>query len=391
MPAATVTTSPTPTPLSFPAPIFAALQPSSFLRAHLAPDSPSQPSLRANGRRPSEFRKPNINTGSLTHSHGSAVVRIGDTAVVAGVRGEILLADDIPNPPEREKRDFDTNSTRQESRGSGADPSSKGGGDADADAEADSLAHLQLLVPNLELSTGCHPSHLPGSPPSSLAQSLAQRILSLLHSTRLVPLQQLRILRPRARSSDLDDEGDEMLDPDAAVDGDGDGKVKGWEVVAYWTLYIDILFISLDGAVFDAAWGAVVAALGDTRLPHAWWDADRECVLCEEDGAQARGLGLRGCPVAATVGVFAPGRRGVVGGEKEEESWMLVDLDAFEEGLCREVVTVVVDCSGGGNGRIHRVEKNGGGAVGMGRMRHVVRSGEESWRNWAEVLGELGS
>ncbi|KAJ9666770.1 hypothetical protein H2201_003174 [Coniosporium apollinis] len=386
-----MTTPPNPTPLSFPAPIFAVLQPSSFLRAHLAPDSSSQPSLRANGRRPSEFRKPHINTGSLTHSHGSAVVRIGDTAVVAGVRGEILLADDIPNPPEREKREFDANSTEQAPPGSTSDSDRDNDEEGDAEADADSLAHLQLLVPNLELSTGCHPSHLPGSPPSTLAQSLTQRILSLLHSTRLVPLHSLRILRPKVRSPDLDDEGDEMLDPDAVADADG--EAKKWEVVAYWTLYIDILFISLDGAAFDAAWGAVVAALGDTRLPQAWWDADRECVLCAEDVAQARGLGLRGLPVAATVGVFAPGKRGLVGAAKGdgngEESWVLVDLDAFEEGLCREVVTVVVDCSGGGRGKIRRVEKNGGVAVGMARMREIVRSAEERWRDWSEVLGQL--
>lgn len=31
-----------------------------------------------------------MHTNSLSHAHGSAVVRTGDTAVVCGVRGEIL-------------------------------------------------------------------------------------------------------------------------------------------------------------------------------------------------------------------------------------------------------------------------------------------------------------
>lgn len=31
-----------------------------------------------------------MHTNSLSHAHGSAVVRAGDTAVVCGVRGEIL-------------------------------------------------------------------------------------------------------------------------------------------------------------------------------------------------------------------------------------------------------------------------------------------------------------
>ena len=81
--------------LSFPRETFAKLAPGPFLRAHLKQKTP----IRANGRSPSEFRTPAINMGSLTHSNGSAVVRVGDTAVVCGVRGEILLASDMPHPP----------------------------------------------------------------------------------------------------------------------------------------------------------------------------------------------------------------------------------------------------------------------------------------------------
>ncbi|KAA6413949.1 MAG: exoribonuclease family [Lasallia pustulata] len=155
-----------------------------------------------------------------------AVVRVGDTAVVCGVRAEILLASSIPQPP----------------------PPSVTPAEEEA---AEELAALGLLVPNLTLSTGCSPAHLPGSPPSPLAQSLTQRILTLLHTSRLVSLSDLMIShQPPADAADAE--------PPPAP-----------EIKAYWTLYIDVLFISLDGNAFDAAWGAVLAALGDTRLPGA--------------------------------------------------------------------------------------------------------------------------
>src|SRR4051794_11999654 len=86
-------------PMSFPADIFSALTPVPYLLAHLTPSNPKAHSLRANGRRAEQFRTPNVNINSLTHCNGSAVVRVGDTAVVCGVRGEILLSKDIPNPP----------------------------------------------------------------------------------------------------------------------------------------------------------------------------------------------------------------------------------------------------------------------------------------------------
>ncbi|OCL11477.1 ribosomal protein S5 domain 2-like protein [Glonium stellatum] len=345
--------------LSFPRDIFAALSPSPFLLAHLSPQTPSTPSIRPNGRAPSEFRKPTIHRGSLTHCSGSAVVRLGDTAVVCGVRGEILLAADIPNPPSAPPQ-----------------PAATDASDADADDEDDSaeLSQLSLLVPNIELATGSTPTHLPGSPPSTLAQSLTARLRALLLSTRLIRARDLRILH-RAPPP-----------PDAAATPD---VPPTEEAKAYWTLYIDTLFISLDGNAFDAAWAAVVVALRDTRLPRAWWDDDVEAILCSDVPAEARALRLRGLPVAASFAVFAPG--GGVGDSafrdgQEERAWVLSDPDAFEEALCPEVVTVTVDCTGGER-RVRRIEKSGGSTVGRELMKGVVQRAEERWKDWLEVFG----
>ncbi|KAK3059291.1 hypothetical protein LTS18_011202, partial [Coniosporium uncinatum] len=83
-----------PEALSFPPALFATLSPSPFLLAHLS----SKSQIRANGRSPSTFRKPVINTNSLSHCNGSAVVRAGDTACVCGIRAEILRASDVADP-----------------------------------------------------------------------------------------------------------------------------------------------------------------------------------------------------------------------------------------------------------------------------------------------------
>ena len=55
------------------------------------------------------------------------------------------------------------------------------------------IRELGLLVPNVELSTGCSPAHLPGQAPGSLAQTLARRVQSLLYTSNLISAEDLRI------------------------------------------------------------------------------------------------------------------------------------------------------------------------------------------------------
>ena len=323
--------------LSFPRETFAKLSPHPYLLAHLQPTSADSPSIRANGRTPTQFRTPHVNNGSLTHAEGSAVVRIGDTTVVCGVRGEILLASNVAGYR------VDRSSTA---------PSAK--------PSYNEAKELDLLVPNIELATGCSPAFMPGQPPSTLAQSLSTRVYSLLHSSRLVDGEDLRIWYQPPDLSDQDkmeDEEAETIEP---------------EVKAFWTLYIDILFISLDGNPFDAAWAAVVSALGDVRLPKASWDPDREMILCDDSVAESKKLRLNGMPIAATALVFRA---------KEAEDtkyWILVDPDTFEEGLCDESVTVVVDC-GSIETKMLSVSKTGGTIVGREEMKEIVSLAETRW------------
>ncbi|KAI0476231.1 ribosomal protein S5 domain 2-type protein [Xylariaceae sp. FL0804] len=387
--------------LTLPSAVFAKLSPHPFLLANLEPPAGSPaPAARPNGRRPREARPPQVNTSSLAHAHGSAVVRVGDTTVICGVRGETLLAADIPNYRHPD------NPTVVSSSDADDDDAANGGGEGGGDgAGAAELRDYDLLVPNIELATGCAPTFLPGVPPTALAQTLSTRVYSLLHGARLLDGRDLRIYSDAAADAAAD------ASPAAAEDDDDDEgyqhqhhqpQQQQREIKAYWVLFIDVLFISFDGNAFDAAWAAVVAALRDTRLPRARWDADREAVLCARR-EPARPLPTRGLPVACTAAVFTArekkqqlqlGRRpgggergegGELGEENQGRFWVLVDPDRFEEGLCDETLTMVVDCSEGET-RVLGLSKSGGTVAGPAIMQKFGEVAEARWKEFRAAL-----
>ncbi|PGH02723.1 exosome complex component RRP43 [Blastomyces parvus] len=404
-----------PPSLSLPPSQFARLQPHSYLLAHLSPSSPdSRPPLRVNGRTPSQFRSVSINTGSLTHTNASAVVRMGDTVAVCGVRGEILSTDDIAAWNVSSSSDASTSKRRKTASAHAEELQHKqkpnepvedeeDGDDDDNGDEDDSEIHaFNLLVPNISLNTGCTPSIAPSAAPSTLAQSLSHELLSLLHTTRLVRASDLRILHHPPNLTDITTPHPSTSEQPREPEPEREPETK-----AFWTLYIDILIISHAGNVFDAAWGAMVAALRDTRLPKAWWDMDSEMVLCSDDVGEARPLRLRGLPIASSFGVFEademekwripmPVGEDVEGGVRSGKSkagdgrpqrWILADLDGFEESLCAERVCVVVDKDAGGSVKILKLEKNGGLAVGRREVRELVELAAGRWEEWKELSG----
>jgi exosome complex component RRP43 len=348
MAATTASSAPAPA-LTFPRPIFAAVAPHPFLQAHLAASKASKAPLRANNRTAQQFRRVGINTGSLTHSNGSAVVRLGNTSAVCGVRAEILKEEDIQGTA-----DFAPSTGHEEHE--------------DPERERQEIEALRLLVPNVELSTGSTPQHIPGSAPTTFAQQLVTRIRSLLLSTSLVRLDDLRIKYLPPSNPDDPDSGPQQ-------------QIRG-----YWVLYIDIFYISIDGNAFDAAWLAVLAALRNSVLPRAFWDEDLETILCSDDPSEAHSLSLRGLPIPSTFAVFEGKRDWNESGEEDQVDWVLSDPDAFEESVCRESVCVVVDCSGGKRGTkdviLRKVEKNGGSVVDREMMKGLVKRAVD---RWAEV------
>lgn len=401
-PAATAAPSHPPS-LSLPPSQFARLQPHAYLLAHLSPPSASnQPSIRANGRAPPQFRVTSANAGSLTHTNGSAVVRIGDTAAVCGVRAELLHTQDIASWSVSQASG---SNKRRRLADVGEKPTEE---DEDDETEED-YAHIEdlnLLVPNLSLSTGCAPGFIPGAAPSALAQSLSHQILSLLHSTRLVRADDLRVWYqpPNLGPEQLERHNeDEQMDVDVEQGATAEDKPR--EIKAFWVLYIDIMIISLAGNPFDAAWAAVLAALRDTKLPKAWWDVDNETIVCSDSVADARKLSLRGLPVASSFAVFeadaAAGWRANVIPDTEEqnspdrkgkkgspERWILADPDGYEEGLTQERASIVVDKEKDGKTTIVKMEKNGGWTVDTEDLRQLVEISARRWDEMKRILDQ---
>ncbi|KAK4945603.1 hypothetical protein LTR10_015222 [Elasticomyces elasticus] len=237
--------------------------------------------------------------------------------------------------------------------------------------ENDAIPLYHLVVPNIELATGCSPKHPANTAPSVEAQSISQRLLSLLHTSQLVRSSDLEIIyTPPAETQDTE------------LGIDGDPQLK-----AYWTLYIDMMCISYGGSILDAAWLALYAALKDTLLPKAWWDADLEQVLCSTEASDAHKLRLRGMPVPSSFGVFVPEQRLTRGGAEENQYWVLMDMDGFEEDSCIETGAITVD-GGGADGSLSllRIEKSGGSVLGAQNMGEIASFAERRWYQWKDVL-----
>ncbi|KAK3935234.1 ribosomal protein S5 domain 2-like protein [Diplogelasinospora grovesii] len=344
----------TPPTLSLSRSTFAKLSPHPYLVANLTGQgrskSNSSPACcRTNGRTPQQARPLQVHPSSLTHAHGSALVRNGDTTVICGVRAEILPVSNIPQYR----------------------PRSHGEVDSDSSSSSRELRDYDLLVPNIELATGCATQFLPGVPPTTLAQTLSTRVYSLLHSCHLVDAADLRIWHnPKDSSSSEAANAQDKMDEDEDANSHKEEDAEP-QLMAYWVLYIDLLFVSFDGNPFDAAWTAVLAALHDTKLPSARWDPDREMIVCSPP---TRSLRLSGLPIACTAAIFVEKEHGDTGGRH----WILLDPDRLEETLCREVVTMVVDCSDGET-RVRAIEKHGGTVIGRELIRAFAGVAEKRW------------
>ena len=328
------------------------ISPHALLYASLS----QEPPLRPSSRKPSQCRPISINTSSLTHANGSTLIKIGQTTAVCGVRAEILPIHEI------------TNYRVNKNPSNHISEADYGEDSPEADVV---IRNHNLLVPNLELSTGCSPFHLPGSPPSQEAQSLSQRLLSLLHTSRVVRLSDLCIYDETV--TDLEREI-----PD--IDASPEKRLK-----AFWVLYIDTVVINHDGNLFDACALAMFSALRDTLLPKAWWDVDLESVICSPESGQAKGLRLRGCPVPLSFSVFRSNKL-EEGSTSRKTEQVLCDPDAFEEGCCREQGCVTVDLDKTCKVVVLKIEKNGGGSVGKSGMRELVERAEERWKEWQQIL-----
>ncbi|TIB95991.1 ribosomal protein S5 domain 2-like protein [Wallemia mellicola] len=123
------------------------LRPREYLNRFLGND------LRMDGRRLDEFRSTSINQGSIDTANGSAVVRLGNTTMIAGVKLKTALPD-----PNRE---------------------------------------AGYVVPNIDLNPISNSKYKPG-PPSEEAQVLSSRINDVLLSSGVLNQKDLTIEQGKA-------------------------------------------------------------------------------------------------------------------------------------------------------------------------------------------------
>ncbi|KAJ7707738.1 ribosomal protein S5 domain 2-type protein [Mycena rosella] len=126
--------------------IFQRLHPRAYLERFVAED------IRPDGRPFDAWRDVSVNVGSISTANGSALVRLGETTIVCGVKAEI------------------------------AEP--------ELDTPEDGF-----LVPNIDLPALCSPKFKPG-PPSDEAQVLSDRLNEVLAS--IIPLKSLVIHSSKA-------------------------------------------------------------------------------------------------------------------------------------------------------------------------------------------------
>ncbi|KAM6496359.1 Ribosomal protein S5 domain 2-type fold [Amanita muscaria] len=133
---------------SLKAAIFQRLHPRVYLERFVAEK------IRPDGREFSDWRQASVNLGSISTADGSALVRLGSTTVVCGVKAEIA-------EPELER------------------------------------PHEGYLVPNFDLPALCSPKFKPG-PPSEEAQILSDKLNEALLASGMLSLSSLCIHPGRA-------------------------------------------------------------------------------------------------------------------------------------------------------------------------------------------------
>ena len=195
--------------------------------------------------------------------------------------------------------------------------------------EADTIASLNLLVPNVSMDNGCSPDHLPtaSGAPSRDAQELSWRLLRWLHVTKVVRLEDLEVWGEDAGREEEDEGEGEQQDKDA----ENDDKAPNYEIthdddddpysshaplhhrnkpnptdhlIAYLHLQIHISILSLSSPPFPTTWLALLTALRNTIIPSMRYDPDNEILTCDPDFSLGRKLHLRGFPLSVEFGAF---------------------------------------------------------------------------------------
>ncbi|KAG4301590.1 hypothetical protein PCK1_002075 [Pneumocystis canis] len=247
-------------------------------------------SVRPDGRTFLQFRSTSLNTGSLSNTYGSSVARIGHTIFTCGIQAEITKP-----------------SIEQSMQG--------------------------WIVPHVVFSPICSQKYK-SSHHNHIAQAMSQKIISLIHTSNMLPLSSLLILEHKAA----------------------------------WILYIDLICLNYDGNAMDVAWIALMSALETTKLPIAVWDENTQSVMCENE---YKNLELNQRIFSISFGIF-------------DGKYILSDLNDDEESLILETINIII----GNNKQLLSVSKTGGIAMTQEMILSCIKLAKERYEELGDLIGK---
>lgn len=244
--------------------------------------------IRPDSRELLKARSTSISVDCVRSADGSALVKIGNTTVICGIKAEI--SNSAPSEP------------------------LKG-----------------FIVPNVELPPLCSARFRPG-PPSEQAQIYTQFIADTISNSSCIKAEDLNIVA---------------------------GKIA-------WCLFIDIICLSYDGNILDAALLALLGALHTTKLPN---------VVVKSDGAEqisveetTKPLKVYSEPISSTFAIIADGK-------------IILDPNDEEEEISKGTITIVFD-----NEQLCGIHKASGVSISEEQMNECISNAKSRSKNLREML-----
>ncbi|KAK3811181.1 MAG: exosome complex exonuclease RRP43-like protein [Benniella sp.] len=266
---------------TFSASTFQKLHPTEYFRKFVSQG------VRPDGRLLNSFRPTTIHQGVITTANGSAMVRIGGTTVVCGIKAEVA-------EPKMETPD------------------------------------QGYLVPNVDLSPICSSAFKVG-PPSEQAQVVSEQINRVLRESKVLDLKDLCI---------------------------EEGK-------AVWSLWLDVVCVSYDGNIYDAALTSVMAALANTRIRKPTYEEGVVKVsggdTGDDDEESSFTLKLARTPLSTSFVVF------------DTTLTLLADPNFAEESISEGQISVTID----EDGQLCSVTKVGAATTSQALLRQCMDRARE--------------
>ncbi|KAF8933800.1 Exosome complex component RRP43 [Dissophora ornata] len=275
---------------TFSASTFQKLHPTEYFRKFISQG------VRPDGRLLNGFRPTTVHYGVITTANGSAMVRIGGTTVVCGVKAEV------------------------------AEPK------LDAPDQG-------YLVPNVDLSPICSSAFKPG-PPSEQAQVVSDAINRVLKESSVLNLKDLCIEESKA----------------------------------VWALWVDVVCVSYDGNIYDAALASVMAALTNVRIRKPTYEEGVVKVSGSESANDENSfkLNLSRTPLSSSFALF------------DTTLTLLADPNFAEESISQGQISVTLD----EHGQLCAVSKVGAASSSQALLKSCVERARERSRELRSIMNQ---